>query len=325
LIGKWKDFDWKEEKIKWDKAFSGCGIIETKSNEKILEPWRAMTVVEGYVCCIKSKIKLVRKIVEEIKIFKNDRKRLHKSCMLISSSGSGKSFLVSCIAKDLDIRYLSFNITQMLSKSDILDCFDSIVTTQAQNHEEPILVFIDEINAKLHAQYTYDTFLSPLEKGVYTRSGKAFHIPPCFWIFAGTERPIEKKGDEKLDESTKARDFESRLTLPPINLKIDVKEQFDNDKTIIQEGQVERVYCGVSILRSFFPDVRKISEKVLKVFSDMRSDLQIRELEHFVKSFENIQYGQVVWENIKKAAENYDIGLEKWKTEKEGDMVELKK
>src|SRR5687768_3273937 len=83
-------------------------------------------------------------------------------CMFIASPGSGKTYLVRCLAKTLKLRYLGFNITQMISKADLLDCFDTIVTNQAQNREVPLLVFIDEINAKLDNQHVYDTFLAPL-------------------------------------------------------------------------------------------------------------------------------------------------------------------
>ena len=111
--------------------------------------------------------------------------------MLVASPGSGKTFLVNRLAKSLGMRGLKFNITQMLSKSDILDCFDTIVTTQAQNRDEKIIVFFDEINAQLGGQYVYDTFLAPIEEGVYVRAGKTFPIDPCVWIFAGTEKPTD--------------------------------------------------------------------------------------------------------------------------------------
>ena len=315
-VGKWVTIDWESEKDSWNKALSDYGIIE-KNSEKYFEPWRAMTLVDEYVCCINSKRKLLQKVVEAIKVFKNDKKKHHKSCMLIDFPGSGKSYFVSCLSKALNMRYLPFNITQMLSKSDILDCFDTIVTTQSQNREEPILVFIDEINAKLQGQYAYDIFLAPLEEGVYIRAGKTFHILPCFWIFAGTEKPVAEC-DPNFDESTKARDFESRLTIPPIDLKT------DNTK-IVKEAQIEKIYCGISILRYFFPDVRKVSQKVLMTFSDMKLNLQIRDLKHFVKSFQNIQYGQVLARNIpEKLVHDFGIDLGKWLEQSEGDMVEIR-
>ena len=63
-------------------------------------------------------------------------------------------------------RLLSFNITQLLDREDLLHCFDTIVTTQAQDPEALWLVFFDEINAYLEGQHVYDFFLAPLEDGL---------------------------------------------------------------------------------------------------------------------------------------------------------------
>ena len=79
------------------------------------------------------------------------------------------------------------------TRNDLIECFDAIVTSQAQEPNQAVLVFVDEINAKLDGQHVYDTFLAPLEEGIYVRAGKTFHIGPCLWIFAGTEEPVYKR------------------------------------------------------------------------------------------------------------------------------------
>jgi hypothetical protein len=75
-----------------------------------------------------------------------------------------------------------------------------------------LIVFIDEINAKLNNQHVYDAFLEPLEDGTYVHSGKTFRLAPCVWIFAGTEEPTRAKSGAPA--SDKAEDFQSRLTRP---------------------------------------------------------------------------------------------------------------
>jgi hypothetical protein len=315
--GKWNTtFNWADEKNQWEEAFINCGIIK-KGDKKFIELWRSMTEVEGFVTCVKTKRFVLQTLVEELQQYKKAKKRQHKSFMLIASPGSGKSFLVKCLAKANGFRYLPFNITQMLSKTDILDCFDTIVTTQTQNREEPILVFIDEINATLETQFVYDTFLAPLEEGIYVRSGKTFHIDPCVWIFAGTRKPVETKKTQ-LDNSIKASDFESRLSLPP--LEFDILE--DKNK-YLHEFQVEKVYLGVSLLRTFFPDVRNVSEKVLQLFQNLKPDMPVRELKHFVKTFNDIQYGQVLSKNINIDKLDKDFDIDTWRKLQEGDNVEI--
>lgn len=274
--------------------------------------------MDGYVCCTDSKRKALQKLVEELGSFKAKGKQEPKSAMLVASPGSGKTFLVRCLAKSIGLRYLPFNITQMLSKTDILDCFDTVVTTQVQNREESILVFIDEINAKLQNEHVYDTFLAPIEEGVYVRGGKTFHIDPCVWVFAGTERSV-KENDPLRDKSTKASDFESRLTIPPLDIKIDVTREMNELRT-------EKVYLGVTLLRSVFPDVRKVSGKVLEVFHGLRPDLEVRELANFVKSFIDIQYGEVLARNVPTIwLEEHQSGIDiiDWKAREEGEMVEI--
>jgi hypothetical protein len=208
----------------------------------------------------------------------------------------------------------------MLSKTDLFDCFDTVVTSQAQNKEEPLLVFIDEINAKLDGQHVYDAFLAPLEEGVYVRAGKTFHIDPCVWVFAGTERPSpisELHGDK----SDKASDFESRLTLGPLDLRI--KDPSKEEA----EARIEKVYLGVSLLRSAFPDVRKVSKKVLQAFHTLPPNLEARELQHFVKAFFDIQYGTVKAKNIPKERFKQLCGNTKnWsdQPEEETDMIEIR-
>ena len=83
------------------------------------------------------------------------------------------------------------------------------------------------------------------------------------------------------------------------------------------------------MLRSVFPDVSKISEKVLKVFHELDFLLEVREVEHFVKSFVNIQYGEVLWKNVPvEWLKNHleKIGKDKYKdleNGEEGEMVEI--
>ena len=148
--------------------------------------------------------------------------------------------------------------------------------------------------------------------------GKTFPIDPCVWIFAGTEKPTD---DPRRTKSTKASDFEARLTIKVQNLKINTNED--------ESARTEKVYLGASLLRVVFPDVSKISEKVLKVFHELDFLLEVREVEHFVKSFVNIQYGEVLWKNVPvEWLKNHleKIGKDKYKdleNGEEGEMVEI--
>ena len=323
--GSWRPFEWTCALDDWIAAFKNCGVIDSERKskdgsasagtlQKRLELWRAMTEVDGYVCCSTNKRQVVRNLLQELKAFDTRGRNDHISCMLIAQPGSGKTHLVRRMAEAVGLRFLGFNITQMIPKTDLLDCFDTIVTNQAQSREKPLLVFVDEINALLGGQHVYDTFLAPLEEHVYVRAGKTFHIDPCVWVFAGTERP-SSTGRKGRDRSEKAADFENRLTLEPQDLKA-------GDPG---EEQVEHVYLGAALLRNAFPDVRQVSEKVLKVFFELKPELVARDIRHFVDSgFTGIQYGKVTSHNIvHERLKNVSFSITKWMGYSEGEMVEI--
>lgn len=318
MTGVWDDFKWKDICDEWNNAFTDTGVIDnlTGQTRKTLQLWRAMGEVDGYVCCVHKKKEVLRKVTQEVESFKQQTRKQHMSCMLIASPGSGKTYLVSKLARSLGMRFLSFNITQMLTKSDILDCFDTIATTQAQNKGDAFIVFFDEINARLDNQHVYDIFLAPLEEGVYIRAGKTFHLDPCFWFFAGTEHPTKAESSTGKDKSNKASDFLSRITIGPLQLV-----------TEGEDARLEKVYLGVSLLRKHFPDVRKISQKVLRTFHSLRPNLEVRDVEHFVSSFSNIQYGEVIGRNVSTAwireHQNNEVNLKDWEKWEEGDLIEI--
>jgi hypothetical protein len=273
--------DWPKERKEWDLAYKDRGVIADATGRRI-ELWRAMTEVKNYVCVASSKRKVVRDVVHEIEAFK--RERGTRSCMLIAPPGSGKSLLAQLLAEDHGLHFLEFNITQMISKTDILDCFDLILTTQFENRGKRLLVFVDEIDAPLGGDAVYDAFLTPLERGVYRRAGKTFPIEPCFWLFAGTKAP----------EATarKASDFESRLTLKPLHLTPAPDEN---------HNRLENVYLGVAMLRAEFPDVREVSSHVLDLFHQLEATISIRQFRQFIKDFVDIKSGEVRYANVPRS------------------------
>ncbi|MTI33225.1 ATP-binding protein [Xanthovirga aplysinae] len=323
-VGDWKKpFPWQLSQEQWQQAYSNYGIIKRKDQKEYIDLWRSMIEVDGYTSIVSSKRVVLQKLVQEARTFRDSGQARNRCCMLIATPGSGKTFLMKRLANSVGMRFLPFNITQMLSKNDILDCFDTIVTSHAQNRKEPLLVFIDEINAMLNGQPVYDTFLAPLEEGIFDRAGKTFNIPPCFWIFAGTERPV-RPTDPEWNKSNKASDFESRLTMPPLNLEIDLSQTQE-----VLQARLEKVYLGVTLLMATYPDIQRVSKKVLRTFHSLQPDLGIRELKHFVNSFKDIKLGEVVSENIpfdKLPRENSLLGIDitDWLTWEEGSMVEIR-
>jgi hypothetical protein len=322
-----KKFSWQEEALLWRDAIREKGVVQIKG-KKQLQLWRSMVDIEGYACCVEEKRKLISQIKRGIQAFSGSEKRHHVCCMLVASSGFGKTFFVRQLAKALGFRFLSVNITQMVSRNDILDCFDTIVTTQAQNPDKDVLVFVDEINSRLEGDHVYDAFLVPIEEGAYMRGGKVFHIAPCVWIFAGTARPTISKSESGCEGSpNKGTDFESRLSMGVVGID-DVKG--------LHHVRTENVYRAVAMIREEFPDVRYVSEGILELFRCMQDNVSIRDLKNFVKALKNVQYGRVLVNNVqdealKRLGSAFDWSRwdekkkekKDWDKEKDGDDVEV--
>jgi ATPase family protein associated with various cellular activities (AAA) len=306
-FGRIRTCIWSDEQEEWTQALTEVGIVGRKDNKGgSLELWRSMLEIDGYVCCEESTRKELKQLVQGVHAFAK-HPRYHSSCMLVASPGSGKTFLAKRLAETADLRFVPFNITQMRSKGDILECLDTIVAIQAENSTRPLMVFIDEINSKLENAWVYGAFLTPLEDGTYVRNGRTFNIRPCVWVFAGTHHP---KGEDRLSLTTRAAreaespekgsDFVSRLTLGVMNL-INTGGSRGRDDEDIQDQKIratERVYLGASMLRHEFPDVRLVSELVLRAFWELPRSTTVREIKHFVRRFSDIQYGEVTSRSV---------------------------
>ena len=268
--------------------------------------------------------------------------------MIVDLPGGGKSYMVECLARTLRIPHLRFNITQLLNRDSLVDCFEAIREEQDRGQHQPMLVFVDEINAKLDNQHVYDAFLEPLEDGSYTRQGRKFHLSPCMWIFAGTERPNQPGEDTKSD---KGSDFESRLSGPILYLNrrrsghqkagemVEDVHKKDPDRRKpdrpkrdeLQElTEVEQVYVGVAAIRATYEEVNKVSEKVLRAFRILPPNVGPRGIMRFVRSFQYVQYSRVMDRNLPKEwYKEFDINhdlINQWENTEDSDdsLVEIR-
>ncbi len=166
---------------------TGVGGIIDPDNQPRIELWRAMTPLDGYIETVTERREEVRRLVRLLRQFAGERPDHPVSVHIQAPPGSGKSYLVARLRKDVDLPLLQFNITQLIRRDNLIACFDAIASAQTQDRSRPYLVFFDEIDAKLENAAVYDLFLTVLEDGTYIREGRKFHLEPCAWIFAGTE------------------------------------------------------------------------------------------------------------------------------------------
>lgn len=303
----------------WDQAFDPkkIGVIHSQNGKKVLQLWRSTTIVDGYVSIADSKIAELRRLTNIISRALSQPLHRHISALIVDRPGSGKNHLIECLAKMFDIDMApTINIVDMNSRLDILDCFDSIVISQSRADGKPILVLVDEINARVDGQYVYGSFLRPLEEGYYYRAQKPFKIDPCVWIFAGSDRP--NKSENSAGSNFKVSDFENRLT----ERCFDFRDIVDSER----ERRLEQVYLGAILLTRLNADVRAISEKVLQSFSLMPNGTVVRDLRHLIERLEYIKYGEVLSSDfIDGALANWldEESVADWSQSDEGDLVEI--
>lgn len=272
-IPKFKTQPWNTVRSAWKQARENHGIID----DTRLDLWRAMTDIDGYVCCVNSKRDVLKQLKRELSRFQGATIPKHTSVMIQANPGAGKSFLIQKTAEHLGFHLVLFNITQMISKRDLLDCFDTIVSTQSQlRGDRHLMVFFDEINVHLDNSPVYDMFLAPLADGTYTKEGKTFYIQPCVWLFAGTEL-------DKRDKAHKGSDFEDRLSIAVQDFRIQPADPPD------PQVELDFVYLTVYLIRRAFPDVRYITDKALEVFAHLDPDLSVRKIKRFVARLQDVR------------------------------------
>lgn len=271
LVASFNEIIAEDDRKLWKDAFQDKGIIKIKDAESRIELWRACTELDGYVCCVESKRRTIARVKREIQSFDPLQDRKSLSGLLIAKPGSGKSLFVERLATTLNIQMLSFNITTMIHREELLDVYDAVVNAISNSHDRKLLVFIDEVNAKLDNHPVYDAFLAPLEDGYYIRNGIRHTIRPCIWIFATTSDQYASNPSDKLS------DFTSRMSMDPIYLNPKIRpDEVDDNK-------MEIIYTALSLIRSMHRDFAVVTDSVLKLLSCFNVNRSVREMRLFIK------------------------------------------
>jgi hypothetical protein len=286
------DLSWSHEQDLWDDALRDTGIIEDSDGYR-LEVWRGSTLLPGYIALMEKKQEIISRICQHLRAFRRaGAHRTTLSVLLQADPGAGKTYLARCLAETFNFTVLRFDITQMLHREELLDLFDQVATQQASNRD--LLVFVDEINAKLDNGPVYGAFLSPLEAGVYVRRGHLHTLRPCVWIFAGT-----KLDTEPGQAADKFEDFRSRMTLHEC---LDYGSLASGKPPALEkQARLEQVYLGASLIRAYFTDVEEVSREVLEHFRDLNpAEAPARTIRRLAASLKNVQHGRVTRDNCER-------------------------
>lgn len=318
---------WEE----WNESSKWCGILD-KSGRKVLQLWRGEGAVKRYICVGGEKRNQINSLLTSISAFARQKNPKHPfNCLFVSSPGWGKSYLAKCLAKECDMSFLEFSVSQMATTRDLIDSFDSICSHQNRT-DRKVLIFLDEVNCEIEGNLAMGLLLSPIWDGSFIRDGKYYRLLPAVWIFASTA-PLHSLDSLANSKSNKGSDFVSRLNGPIIDLDSgkhgNIQTLLDGIKRqVIQQEAVEEaiekihrsrhykklpravkeaeaeymrtemVYICVSLLDKLWGPISSIEEQVLRLFYHLVPINGIRGLEFFVSKFQYIQRGVVRSSNV---------------------------
>ena len=242
----------------WRQSGRNFGIIEYKkrhgdansSNKLVLELWRAEGALENYICLGGPKRKAINHLVLAINKFKEEKdSKHHLGCLITSSPGWGKSFLAECLAKQLGMEFLEYSIAQLATSQDFIGCLTSIASVQNRTNRK-LLIFIDEINAKVEGHDIMSLILGPVSNGAFVFDGKSYRLAPAAWVFASTTRITDIiRGDA----SSKGSDFASRLNGPIIELdSLGAGERLAEIIPALRNDLSERIGKGIEGYESIY-------------------------------------------------------------------------
>jgi hypothetical protein len=305
--------DWGSEVREWRQAVGDRGIVTDTVGVLRLDVWRGTTHLPGYVVHVSKKQEIIDRIGRHMIAFgRGPQPKRSLSILIQADPGAGKTHLAKTLAKEFGFRFLRYDLTQLIHRDELHDLFDAVANMQAEDGE-PILVFVDEINAQLDGNHVYGAFLAPLEDGYYVRRGKNFSLRPCVWLFAGT----------KLDDSVggqKLSDFKSRMTMIERIDYRSLRNEYDNKERLDREARLEQVYLGAILLQQAIPDVAAVEYAVLDQFYIMDpSDSPARAIRKRVALLSDVQYGTVTRKNCE------DWGPVEWSgDERASSLVRLR-
>ena len=103
---------------------------------------------------------------------------------------------------------------------------------------------------------------------------------------------------KKLREGEKLSDFQSRMTMLESVDYESLRSEYKDSEKLQNEGKLEQVYLGATMIREHFSDVQSVSKEVLEQFHKFDpAETPSRKIRKLAASLRNVQYGRIIREN----------------------------
>lgn len=231
--------------------------------------------LQGFVTLDISLVTAIDEVLQDFQDYINDktRKRPHNLLML-AEPGGGKSHLVSCLARSLELPLVSGNLSAADSAGVLTHVANEARNFKAQDSVP--LVFLDEVDSNpLH----YSTLLPLLWDGELFVLGQSMKVGRCIVVCAARRSnvethltPSEPVVSTKTAHSAKVSDFLSRFDAGTLEI-----HSINSD-----ERSLDKLVIAAKLLRQRFSDAKYVSLGLLQFFSHLPVRHEVRSLEFMV-------------------------------------------
>ncbi|MHB8104176.1 MAG: AAA family ATPase [Dehalococcoidales bacterium] len=228
----------------------------------------------GFVTLDASLATAIDNIQKSIQNYVDDKTRRRPyNVLMLAEPGSGKSHLVNCLAKSLNIPHVTGN----LSALDNLGVLTYVVN-EARNYkaqDRVPLIFLDEVD---NNQSNYSALLPLLWDGELFVSGQAMKLGRCIIICAASKQGwvgsyLDNKERTKTGiQSLKLPDFFSRF-----NGGI-----FEIHSLNDESRKLDKLVISVKLILRRFPEVKYVSLGFLQFFCYLNVEHDVRSLEFLI-------------------------------------------
>lgn len=267
----------------WREAARGEGVIVTASGALELQGWRAAAEVAGYVAWERGKRRALARLVGALGAWARHAEAASAAGLLLGPPGSGRRTLATRLAERFGLQFLSFDTTQLSSRRDVVDVLDAITTASLQRGAAPLLVHVDEVDARVGGETVFELFGSALERGAYARDGRAFPLARSAWLFSASGALLASA------DAPHWRNFVAGLSLGTVDLAGGADPA---------ERALENVYLGARLIRDVHPEVRIAERGVLELFRHVPLDVSARELRAFIGRLTGVRAERVSLANV---------------------------